>query len=69
MKRREPSFTLVPQQDRRQEGDRRLFWRGGRRASDAFPATPIVPAELTVFWAPADEPAGSTLQGPKALLH
>ena len=28
------AFTLVPQADRRQQPERRMFWRGGRRASD-----------------------------------
>ncbi len=48
--RKDVLFTLTPQRDRRQLPDRRLAWRGGRRAADHVCAN-VLPAHDLVLWA------------------
>jgi hypothetical protein len=42
-------FTLTPQRDRRQQSDRRLAWRGGRRAADHVCANVVAAPDL-ILW-------------------
>ena len=58
-------FTLVPQADRRQISERRNFWRGGRRATDAVAHQEALgegaPAD-TVLWAASASSAPEKLR-------
>ena len=63
------SFILVPQTDRRQQADRRCFWRGSRRASDvAATQATLAPHDPAVIWTGAqiDDSRGSL---EKTYLH
>jgi hypothetical protein len=49
-------FTLMPQQDRRQQPDRRAAWRGSRRAADIAFAKPMPAHGALMLWtAPPDQ--------------
>ena len=58
-------FTLVPQLDRRKQPDRRATWRGGRRAADQLPASPL--AARTPLWTRPLDDGGRGVE--KRILH
>jgi hypothetical protein len=60
-------FVLTPQRDRRQQPDRRLVWRGSRRAADYARAKATSVNESPVFWPSLLDHASLVMEKP--LLH
>ena len=60
-------FVLTPHRDRRQLPDRRLVWRGSRRACDYARAKATPAKESPVFWPSLFDHARLVMEKP--LLH
>ncbi len=57
-------FSLVPQRDRRQIGERRALGRGGRRAADMARALAAREAATPILWAASPVGVGHVVKKP-----